>query len=63
MLHDLTLALAADRVVAMAQGRIAADGVPGDESLHAPLATDFDGALRERNESRGPLRWVSVPLL
>ncbi len=46
VLHDLSLALLADRVVLMHGGRIAHDGAPADPALHASLARVFEGALR-----------------
>jgi len=64
VLHDLTLALAADRVVVMRAGRIAADGAPGDAPLQRTLVDVFDGAFSiERIASSGRERWVAVPSL
>jgi iron complex transport system ATP-binding protein len=62
VLHDLTLALAADRVVVMAAGRVCADDEPGDERLHRVLADVFGGALVvERVAGAGRPRWVALP--
>ena len=61
VLHDLTLALAADRVLAMQRGRLVADGRPGDPELHRVLADIFDGAVDIQPVPGG--RWVAVPAL
>ncbi len=60
VLHDLSLALLADRLVVMEGGRIAATGSRDDPALHAVLVTVFGGAIRiVRFESR----WIAVPHL
>ncbi|HEU4459892.1 MAG TPA: ABC transporter ATP-binding protein [Methylibium sp.] len=46
VLHDLPLALAADRVQVMLAGRIAAEGGADDAALHAALIAAFDHAVR-----------------
>ena len=62
VLHDLTLALAADRVVVMDRGRICATGSPDDPELHQALADVFERAVRvERIAARDGVRWVAVP--
>jgi iron complex transport system ATP-binding protein len=62
VLHDLTLALAADRIVVMDRGRIAADGAPADGALRAALVAVFGGALSiERIDSAQGTRWVALP--
>jgi iron complex transport system ATP-binding protein len=63
VLHDLTLALAADRIVVMAHGRLVADGAPADAALRDALVGVFDGAFTiERIASDGgSTRWVAVP--
>ncbi len=64
VLHDLTLALAADRVLVMAQGRIWADGPPADAALRAALVQVFDHAFSiETVLTAGGPRWVAVPAL
>ena len=45
VLHDLTLALMADRVWLMDQGRLIIDAVPADPALHAALADVFEQAM------------------
>ncbi len=61
VLHDLTLALAADRVLAIHHGRLVADGRPGDPALHDSLELVFDGAFSI--ERVAGTRWVAVPTL
>jgi len=45
VLHDLTLALAADHLVVIARGRLVAEGAPGDATVRAALESVFDHAL------------------
>jgi iron complex transport system ATP-binding protein len=60
VLHDLSLALLADRLVVMAGGHIAAVGSRDDPALHAALVNVFTGAIRiVPFESR----WIAVPHL
>jgi iron complex transport system ATP-binding protein len=62
VLHDLTLALAADRLIVMAQGRIAADGEVRDPAVQSTLIEIFGGAFSiERLLQDGRERWVAVP--
>ena len=63
VLHDLTLALAADRVLVLAQGRVAADGAPADLALQRALVAVFDGAFSIEciTPAAGAARWVAVP--
>ena len=65
VLHDLTLALAADRVLVLDRGRIAADGAPADPSLQRALVAVFDGAFSIEciTTAAGMVRWVAVPTL
>ena len=65
VLHDLTLALAAHRVVVLQNGRVAADGAPGDASLQRRLVEVFDGAfsIERFGSGAGTGRWVAVPTL
>ena len=48
VLHDLPLALQADRLVLMRQGRVVATGSHDDAALHAALCEVFDQAIRIR---------------
>lgn len=58
VLHDLPLALLADRLVVMAEGRVRAAGARDDPALHAVLGEVFLGAVRiERVGSA----WIAVP--
>jgi len=53
VLHDLPLALQADRLVVMCDGQVVATGAHDDPSLHAALGRVFEHALRiERAGSR-----------
>ncbi len=62
VLHDLTLALAADRLLVLADGRVRAEGAPSDPALRAALAEVFGHAFTvERFESGGTARWVAIP--
>ena len=60
VLHDLSLALLADTLVVMREGRLRAQGAPGDPALQAALVEVFDGALRIE---RFGGRWIAVPHL
>ncbi|MEP7103055.1 MAG: ABC transporter ATP-binding protein [Burkholderiales bacterium] len=60
VLHDLSLALLADRLVVMQAGRICAEGARDDPALHAALIDVFDGAIRILELGS---RWVAVPHL
>jgi iron complex transport system ATP-binding protein len=60
VLHDLSLALQADRLVVMKAGRITSEGLRDDPALHDELSAVFDGAVRvERLRDR----WIAVPVL
>ena len=62
VLHDLTLALAADRVLVLDRGRLVADGPPASAELRAALVQVFEQALSiEAVTVQGRQRWVSVP--
>ncbi len=63
VLHDLTLALAADVVVVLADGRLRAAGPPADAAVRAALVAVFGGAIEIGHlpgRDGGP-RWVAVP--
>ncbi len=60
VLHDLSLALLADRLVVMDRGCIRAEGSRDDPALHATLIDVFGAAIRiERFGSR----WITIPNL
>ena len=64
VMHDLTLALQADRVLLMAGGRLLADGAPGDERLHAALVDVLQGSVTiARARGADGERWVALPSL
>ena len=65
VLHDVTLALQADRLLVLADGRVQADGRPDDPAVHRRLEGVFDGSLRivpVDGRDHGP-RWVAMPAL
>jgi iron complex transport system ATP-binding protein len=45
VMHDLPLALAADRVLLLDSGRVRADAPAADPALHAAIAAGFGGAV------------------
>ena len=64
VLHDLTLALAADRVWLMHQGRLVANTTPDDRALHAGLGVVFDHAVAiEPLHRDGRVQHLVRPLL
>lgn len=64
VLHDLTLALAADRVLVMQRGRLVADGAPADAALRQALVQVFDQAFSiEAVPQAGGTRWAVLPHL
>ena len=60
VLHDLPLALQADRLLVMDGGRVVDQGTHDDPHLHAALVRVFQGALRIERLGR---RFVTVPNL
>jgi len=58
VMHDLSLALMADRLVLLQDGRVRASGPVDDPALHAALSAAFDGAVRVLRVAG---RWVVVP--
>ena len=64
VLHDLTLALSANRVWLMDEGRLLIDAEPDDPELHTALIDVFDGAIAiETLERDGRLHHVVRPLI
>ncbi|MFM1988102.1 MAG: hypothetical protein RJA99_1059 [Pseudomonadota bacterium] len=62
VLHDIGLALAADRLLVLAGGRLEADGAPSDPAVRAALERAFGGAIHvlEVDGPDGP-RPVALP--
>jgi len=60
VLHDLSLALVADRVVLLERGRVRAEGASDDPTLHAALVDVFEGAIRIE---RAGGRFIAFPHL
>lgn len=65
VLHDLPLALQADRLVVLQAGRLRAEGAHDDPALHRALVDVFDGALRIEPlpGPGGVQRYITVPHL
>jgi iron complex transport system ATP-binding protein len=64
VLHDLTQALAADRVLVLADGRVQAQGDASDPRLQQSLVEVFDHAVAiEGLQLDGRQRWIAVPRL
>jgi iron complex transport system ATP-binding protein len=63
VLHDVTLALAADRLVVLADGKLCADGSPDDTAVRDKLVAVFDHAFTI--ERLGGVRpcWAAIPNL
>ncbi len=57
-LHELAMALAADRLVVMADGRVRHHGACGDAQTHAALECVFDGRVKVH---RVDGRWIALP--
>ena len=63
VLHDLNLALAADRLLVLAAGRLVADGAAADGRVRQCLVEVFEHAFSIEALGAGPTRrWVAVPL-
>jgi iron complex transport system ATP-binding protein len=58
VLHDLSAALLADRLIVMEKGRIHAEGASDDTVVHRSLRDVFDGALKIEKVG---VRWVAIP--
>ena len=59
-MHDLALALLADRLVVMDRGCVCAEGASDDPVLHAALIEVFGGAIRIE---RVGTHWITMPYL
>jgi iron complex transport system ATP-binding protein len=55
VLHDLPLALQAERVLLLRAGRVVADAAFDDPALHAALVATFGGAIRIDSSGRRPV--------
>jgi iron complex transport system ATP-binding protein len=55
VLHDLPLALHADRLLVMRAGVVRASGEHDDPALHAVLVDTFDNAVRIDNRGARPM--------
>lgn len=66
VMHDLSAALMADRVIVLERGRLVADGAPADAALRAQLIETFGHAFDieevPQRSAQGRPRWVVVPL-
>jgi iron complex transport system ATP-binding protein len=62
VLHDLPIALQADRLLVLAQGRLCADGAPTDRAVQAALVAVFKGAIRIDNDVAGGTPRVALAL-
>ena len=58
VLHDLNLALQADRLLVLRDGRAVAQGLRDDPSLHRALEAVFDGSIRVQAAGKG---WITLP--
>jgi iron complex transport system ATP-binding protein len=56
VLHDLPIALLADRLLVLDRGRLRADGPPTDPAVQATLVQVFEGAIRIETDARGQPR-------
>ena len=64
VMHDLNLALAADRLLVLQQGRLVADGPPADAAVRQRLVAVFEQAFSiEAVVTAQGRRWVAVPAL
>lgn len=64
VLHDLTLALAADRVWLMNGGRLLINTTPDDQALHSALVDVFEGSIAIEMLNRdGAVRYIVRPIV
>jgi iron complex transport system ATP-binding protein len=62
VLHDLSMALQADRIMAMGEGRLQAQGRHDDPALHRALEQLFAPAIRIEALQVSPGRYGAVPM-
>ena len=60
VLHDLPLALQADRLVVLRDGRLVAAGAHDDRTVHAALAEVFEQALRIEQHGSRYMAWPDL---
>ena len=53
VLHDLPIAMQADRLLVLERGRLRADGAPADPAVQAALVQVFEGAIQVETDARG----------
>ena len=58
VLHDLNLALQADRLLVLREGAAVAQGETGNPLLHQALETVFEGSVQVQSAAG---RWIAVP--
>ncbi|MFN4897671.1 MAG: ABC transporter ATP-binding protein [Burkholderiales bacterium] len=62
VLHELNLALQADRVWVMSEGRCVHSGLPNEHDTHQALSAVFQNRLQWREwQEEGVTRWVALP--
>ena len=62
VLHELNLALQADRVWVMSEGRWVHSGLPNDKETHQALSAVFQNRLQWREwQDDGVTRWLALP--
>jgi iron complex transport system ATP-binding protein len=62
VLHELNLALQADRVWVLSEGRWVHSGLPNDKETHQALSAVFQNRLQWREwQDEGVTRWVALP--
>ena len=62
VLHELNLALQADRVWVMSEGRWVHSGLPNEHDTHQALSAVFQNRLKWREwQEEGVTRWVALP--
>jgi iron complex transport system ATP-binding protein len=61
-LHELNLALQADALWVMAEGRLRHSGLPQDKATHQALSDVFQNRLQWREwQDEDTTRWVALP--